>query len=292
MLLIKTLSELKIEIKKIRFINKRISLIPTMGSLHAGHMKLIKAGAVRSDITIVSIFVNPTQFDSISDLNNYPKNHIEDYKKLIKDGNTNIMFAPETCEMYPNGIAENTFIEVPLLSNILEGKKRLGHFRGVATIISKLFNLIQPNVVCFGEKDFQQLLLVRQLVRDMNYDIEIVGVPIVRDQNGLALSSRNINLKKKEQLKAIHINRALQFVLKKLKSNPDYQNYKKIENFLILNIKQYCFQHDLKLDTLDVRDMDSLKKINKNSIRIIILISAWIGNNRLIDNVQINLLKK
>ena len=190
MLIIETPPLLRQTVKQWRQEGKRIALVPTMGNLHDGHMALVDESRARADKVIVSVFVNPMQFDRPEDLATYPRSLQEDCEKLTRRG-VDMVFAPAATVIYPQGLNNQTYVDVPRFSGILEGASRPGHFRGVATIVSKLFNLVQPDVACFGQKDYQQLALIRQMVADMGYGIEIVGVPIVRAADGLALSSRN-----------------------------------------------------------------------------------------------------
>ena len=190
MLIIETLPLLRQQILRLRMEGKRVALVPTMGNLHDGHMKLVDEAKARADVVVVSIFVNPMQFDRPEDLARYPRTLQEDCEKLNKR-KVDLVFAPSVKEIYPNGTETHTYVDVPGLSTMLEGASRPGHFRGVSTIVSKLFNLVQPDIACFGEKDFQQLALIRKMVADMGFDIEIIGVPIMRAKDGLALSSRN-----------------------------------------------------------------------------------------------------
>ncbi len=190
MLIIETLPLLRQQIRRLRMEGKRVALVPTMGNLHDGHMKLVDEAKARADVVVVSIFVNPMQFDRPEDLARYPRTLQEDCEKLNKR-KVDLVFAPSVKEIYPNGTETHTYVDVPGLSTMLEGASRPGHFRGVSTIVSKLFNPVQPDIACFGEKDFQQLALIRKMVADMGFDIEIIGVPIMRAKDGLALSSRN-----------------------------------------------------------------------------------------------------
>ncbi len=199
MLIIETIPLLRREIRRWHQAGKRIAFVPTMGNLHDGHLALVDTAKAQADVVIVSIFVNPMQFDREDDLANYPRTLQEDCERL-NHRNVELVFAPNAHEIYPNGLNGNqTFIEVPELSHILEGTSRPGHFRGVTTVVSKLFNLIQPDLVYFGEKDFQQLQIIRKMIADMAYDITLVSVPTVRDKNGLALSSRNNLLSAEEK---------------------------------------------------------------------------------------------
>ena len=193
MLIIETLPLLRREIRRWRQAGKRIALVPTMGNLHEGHLTLVDEARQRADIVVVSIFVNPMQFDRADDLARYPRTLQDDCEKLNRHS-VDLVFAPAPADVYPQGLDSQTFVEVPGLSSLLEGASRPGHFRGVATIVSKLFNLVQPDIACFGEKDFQQLAIIRKMVADMGCDIVIVGVPTVRAKDGLALSSRNGDL--------------------------------------------------------------------------------------------------
>lgn len=186
-------SELRAQIKEYKRQGKRVGFVPTMGNLHQGHLTLVERAKEHADIVVVSIFVNPMQFGNPDDLNNYPRTLEQDLAKLEAIG-TALVFTPTPEVIYPKGLENQTFVEVPKLSNMLEGASRPGHFRGVATIVTKLFNLVQPDVACFGEKDFQQVAVIRQMVEDLAMDIEIVPVPTVREQDNLAMSSRNNRL--------------------------------------------------------------------------------------------------
>ena len=189
MLIIEPLPLLRQHIRRLRQEGKRIALVPTMGNLHDGHMKLVDTAKASADVVVASIFVNPMQFDRAEDLARYPRTLQDDCEKLNKR-KVDFVFAPAAAEIYSHGLENQTYVDVPGLSTMLEGASRPGHFRGVSTIVSKLFNLIQPDVACFGEKDFQQLALIRKMVADMGYDIEIIGVPIMRAKDGLAPSAK------------------------------------------------------------------------------------------------------
>ncbi len=181
---------LREQIKQIKREGRRVAFVPTMGNLHEGHLTLVRKARELADVVVVSIFVNPMQFDRAEDLKNYPRTLEEDLSKLNGEG-VDLVLTPTPETMYPQGLDKQTFVEVPGLSYMLEGASRPGHFRGVATIVTKLFNIVQPDVACFGEKDFQQLAVIRQMVEDLCMDIEIVGVATVRELDGLAMSSRN-----------------------------------------------------------------------------------------------------
>lgn len=184
------ISAVREHLKTFKREGRKIAFVPTMGNLHEGHLTLVRKAREYADIVVVSIFVNPMQFDRADDLNNYPRTLEEDLSKLTAEG-VDVVFTPTPEIIYPEGLDKQTFVDVPGLSTILEGASRPGHFRGVTTIVNKLFNIVQPDVACFGEKDFQQLAVIRKMVDDLAMDIEIIGVPTVREMDGLAMSSRN-----------------------------------------------------------------------------------------------------
>ncbi|MEI7369493.1 pantoate--beta-alanine ligase [Pectobacterium sp. 1950-15] len=282
MLIIETPLLLRREIRRWRQEGKRIALVPTMGNLHDGHMTLVDEARSRADIVIVSIFVNPMQFERPDDLARYPRTLQEDCEKLNRRG-ADLVFAPSPDVIYPNGLESQTFVDVPGLSSMLEGASRPGHFRGVATIVSKLFNLVQPDVACFGEKDYQQLALIRQLVRDMGYDIDIIGVPIVRAKDGLALSSRNGYLSAEERQLAPTLYQLMMALSAQL-DNGDRQ----IDTLLEQTAEQLR-EAGFTPDELFIRDADTLQPLNTASTRAVILMAAWLGKARLIDNHQVDL---
>ncbi|MGX8940554.1 pantoate--beta-alanine ligase [Symbiopectobacterium sp. Eva_TO] len=282
MLILETPLLLRREIRRWRQEGKRIALVPTMGNLHDGHMTLVDETRARADIVIVSIFVNPMQFDKPDDLKRYPRTLQEDCEKLTRR-NVDLVFAPSPETVYPHGLGQQTFVEVPGLSAMLEGASRPGHFRGVATIVSKLFNMVQPDIACFGEKDYQQLALIRQMVRDMGYDIDIVGVPIVRAPDGLALSSRNGYLSPEERQSAPALKRIMDQMVDKL-SNGDRQ----LEE-IVTSAAEALREAGFTPDELYIRDADTLQELTVASTRAVVLMSAWLGKARLIDNQQVAL---
>ncbi|XYQ53827.1 pantoate--beta-alanine ligase [Pectobacterium carotovorum] len=282
MLIIETPLLLRREIRRWRQEGKRIALVPTMGNLHDGHMTLVDEARARADIVIVSVFVNPMQFERPDDLARYPRTLQEDCEKLNRRG-ADLVFAPSPDVIYPNGLESQTFVDVPGLSSLLEGASRPGHFRGVATIVSKLFNLVQPDVACFGEKDYQQLALIRQLVRDMGYDIDIIGVPIVRAKDGLALSSRNGYLSAEERQRAPHVYQVMMDMATQL-DNGDRQI-----DTLLGQAADKLREAGFTPDELFIRDADTLQPLNAASTRAVILMAAWLGKARLIDNHQVDL---
>ena len=282
MLIIETLPLLRQQIRRLRMEGKRVALVPTMGNLHDGHMKLVDEAKARADVVVVSIFVNPMQFDRPEDLARYPRTLQEDCEKLNKR-KVDLVFAPSVKEIYPNGTETHTYVDVPGLSTMLEGASRPGHFRGVSTIVSKLFNLVQPDIACFGEKDFQQLALLRKMVAAMGFDIEIVGVPIMRAKDGLALSSRNGYLTAEQRKIAPGLYKVLSSIADKLQAG------ERDLDEIIAIAGQELNEKGFRSDDIQIRDADTLLEIAENSKRAVILVAAWLGDARLIDNKMVEL---
>ncbi|MGM7166504.1 pantoate--beta-alanine ligase [Escherichia coli] len=282
MLIIETLPLLRQQIRRLRMEGKRVALVPTMGNLHDGHMKLVDEAKARADVVVVSIFVNPMQFDRPEDLARYPRTLQEDCEKLNKR-KVDLVFAPSVKEIYPNGTETHTYVDVPGLSTMLEGASRPGHFRGVSTIVSKLFNLVQPDIACFGEKDFQQLALIRKMVADMGFDIEIVGVPIMRAKDGLALSSRNGYLTAEQRKIAPGLYKVLSSIADKLQAG------ERDLDEIIAIAGQELNEKGFRSDDIQIRDADTLLEVSENSKRAVILVAAWLGDTRLIDNKLVEL---
>lgn len=282
MLIIETLPLLRQQIRRLRMEGKRVALVPTMGNLHDGHMKLVDEAKARADVVVVSIFVNPMQFDRPADLARYPRTLQEDCEKLNKR-KVDLVFAPSVKEIYPNGTETHTYVDVPGLSTMLEGASRPGHFRGVSTIVSKLFNLVQPDIACFGEKDFQQLALIRKMVADMGFDIEIVGVPIMRAKDGLALSSRNGYLTAEQRKIAPGLYKVLSSIADKLQAG------ERDLDEIITIAGQELNEKGFRADDIQIRDADTLLEVSETSKRAVILVAAWLGDARLIDNKMVEL---
>lgn len=282
MLIIETLPLLRQQIRRLRMEGKRVALVPTMGNLHDGHMKLVDEAKARADVVVVSIFVNPMQFDRPEDLARYPRTLQEDCEKLNKR-KVDLVFAPSVKEIYPNGTETHTYVDVPGLSTMLEGASRPGHFRGVSTIVSKLFNLVQPDIACFGEKDFQQLALIRKMVADMGFDIEIVGVPIMRAKDGLALSSRNGYLTAEQRKIAPGLYKVLISIADKLQAG------ERDLDEIIAIAGQELNEKGFRADDIQIRDADTLLEVSETSKRAVILVAAWLGDARLIDNKMVEL---
>ncbi|MGP3593584.1 pantoate--beta-alanine ligase [Vagococcus sp. WN89Y] len=282
MLILETLPLLRQHIRRLRQDGKRIALVPTMGNLHDGHMKLVDEAKARADAVVVTIFVNPMQFDRPDDLVRYPRTLQDDCEKLNKR-KVDIVFAPAPEDIYPQGTETQTYVEVPGISTMLEGASRPGHFRGVSTIVSKLFNLVQPDIACFGEKDYQQLQLIRKMVADMGYDIEIVGVPTVRAKDGLALSSRNGYLTPEQRKIAPVLSNVMHAAAEKLLAGGRH------EEEIVAIAAQELNDAGLRADDIQIRDADTLQPLGQNSQRAVILMAAWLGQARLIDNKVVEL---
>ncbi|WP_312744190.1 pantoate--beta-alanine ligase [Cedecea neteri] len=282
MLIIETLPLLRQQIRRWRQEGKRIALVPTMGNLHDGHMTLVEEAKAVADVVVVSIFVNPMQFDRPDDLARYPRTLQEDCEKLNRR-KVDMVFAPAPVDVYPQGLDTQTFVDVPGISTMLEGASRPGHFRGVSTIVSKLFNLVQPDVACFGQKDYQQLALIRKMVADMGYDIEIIGVPTVRAKDGLALSSRNGYLTADQRKIAPGLSKVMNGLAEKLRNGD-----RDTEEMLILAATELN-EKGFRSDDLQIRDADTLLELSAESKRAVILMAAWLGQARLIDNVTVDL---
>ena len=262
--------------------NKSIGLIPTMGALHLGHASLIKKALIENEIVIVSIFVNPTQFENKDDLINYPQNIDDDIEKIKNLDPQIIIYNPTVNDIYNNKLNVKNF-DFGFISSELEGHFRKNHFNSVATIVEKLFNLFKPNRAYFGEKDYQQILIIKSLKIKSNLNVEIISCPIIRDNDGLALSSRNSLLTKKERKIAPIIHKSLLDVKNKIKSN------QKIESIIFKIQNEFKSISPLKLEYLEIREALSLKKVNKinSQKKYRAFIAARIGKIRLIDNIEL-----
>ncbi|MCG3729974.1 pantoate--beta-alanine ligase [Vibrio cincinnatiensis] len=276
------ISALREQIKQYKRDGRQVAFVPTMGNLHEGHLTLVRKARELADIVVVSIFVNPMQFDRADDLNNYPRTLDEDLNKLNSEG-VDLVFTPTPDVMYPHGLDKQTFVEVPGLSHMLEGASRPGHFRGVATIVSKLFNIVQPNIACFGEKDFQQLAIIRQMVNDLCLDINIVGVATVREMDGLAMSSRNNLLTIDERQRAPVLARTMRWMSSAIRGGRD--DYASIIEDAVDQLRAA----DIEPDEIFIRDAQTLQPISSESKQAVILIAAHLGKVRLIDNQVLDL---
>ena len=249
--------------------SKKIILVPTMGSIHEGHISLINKARSYADIVIVTIFINPIQFNSSIDYDSYPRSIEEDKKTLEKNG-VDILFCPSSTEVYPEKF--QTSVKVRLFSEVLEGKFRKGHMEGVATIVTKLFNLVRPDFAIFGEKDFQQLLLIKSFVEDLNIPVKIISGETIRDNEGLALSSRNEKLTNDEKIQAMQIIKSLNLGVETLRSG------EKESDNIIKKIRDYLADYNLiQIEYVSIRDVNNFEKVNKIYEDIVILISVFIG---------------
>lgn len=267
-------------LKPFRGKGKIIGFVPTMGYLHDGHLALVKKGRAECDVVVVSIFVNPLQFGPSEDYERYPRDEQRDLDLLEKE-NVDFVFIPDVKEMYPKHPL--TFVEVEELSQGMCGTFRPGHFRGVATVVTKLFNIVQPDKAYFGEKDYQQLKVIERMVYDLNFPVEIVPVETVREADGLAMSSRNSYLSSDERKVAPLIYKAL----KTAKSL--YQSGESRVDVLVNKVKEVIESKDLgipiKIQYVEIRDSETLKEIDEVKGRAVLAIAAYIGNTRLIDNI-------
>ncbi|KJG21722.1 pantoate--beta-alanine ligase [Photobacterium iliopiscarium] len=277
------IAQLREQITTWRRAGRRIAFVPTMGNLHEGHLTLMRKARKHADVVVASIFVNPMQFEKTEDLTNYPRTLEQDIAKLQQQNMVDVVFTPTPENMYPAGLNNQTYIDVPGLSTILEGELRPGHFRGVATIVNKLFNIVQPDVACFGEKDYQQLALIRQMVIDLAMDIKIVGVPTVREMDGLAMSSRNGNLTVDERQRAPVLARTMRWINNQMRGGRnDYDE-------LIVDANDQLRAAGLQPDKSFIRDAVTLLPITDTTQQAVILMSAQLGKARLIDNQVVDL---
>ncbi len=255
---------------------KRIAFIPTMGNLHEGHLSLVRKGHESADIIVVSIFVNPMQFGANEDLDTYPRTLAMDKEKLIAE-KCHILFTPSVNDIYPSGIKQQTRVSVPELGNAHCGQSRPGHFDGVSTVVAKLFNIVQPHCAVFGEKDFQQLAIIKKMVNDLCLPLEIIACTTGRADDGLALSSRNQYLNEQERAIAPLLNQAIITAKKALIKG---KKIKSVRDNAIEKLTDAGFM----VDYFNIVDADTLADVNVNSREIVILAAAFLGTPRLIDN--------
>ncbi|MBI6718239.1 pantoate--beta-alanine ligase [Pseudomonas syringae] len=277
---VKTVQDLRAAVARARSEGKRIALTPTMGNLHSGHAALVTKAAQRADFVVATIFVNPLQFGPNEDLATYPRTLAADQEKLLQAG-CNLLFTPSVEEIYPHGMADQTLVSVPHLSQGLCGASRPGHFEGVATVVSKLFNMVQPDLAIFGEKDFQQLAVIRAMVRDLNMPIQIIGEPTVRADDGLALSSRNGYLSDAQRAAAPALYQAIRQIADAIKAGE--QDF----DALLASKKQQLEAAGFRIDYLEIRDATSLRATTADNRDLVILAAAFMGKTRLIDNLHL-----
>ena len=276
------IKSLRSQIKAWRQAGLSVAFVPTMGNLHRGHFSLVEKAKTLADKVVVSIFVNPMQFGANEDLDNYPRTLSEDKQGLAELG-TDIVFTPSVSTIYPNGLGEQSFVDVPGVSLGYCGGSRPGHFKGVATVVTKLFNLVQPDYACFGEKDFQQLQVIKTMARDLSIPVEIIGVPTMREVSGLAMSSRNGYLSAEQKTTATALFKALGQCAEQLKQgNKDFTSLK-------THAKQSLEQAGLKPDYFEIAQRDTLKTATLDDNHFVILAAAFLGSVRLIDNMQVDI---
>jgi len=275
-------SEVQEYVKQLKREGKTIGFVPTMGYLHEGHLSLVRCSKRENDLTVVSIFVNPTQFGEGEDFDRYPRDLERDLKLLQREG-VDIVFAPEAGDMYPKDFS--TYVEETEISRLWEGEFRPGHFRGVCTVVTKLFNIVKPDRAYFGEKDYQQLQVIKRMVRDLNMDIEIVGCPIVREKDGLAMSSRNVYLSPEEREQATAIYKS--FLLAQELVRKGLRDARKLEE----EIKRFLKSFPLikQIDYVAVVDPETLRPVDEIKGGERILVAVRTPSARLIDNWKIDI---
>lgn len=277
-----TIDDVRAQVQAWRQMGERVAFVPTMGNLHAGHLALVARARELAERVVVSIFVNPLQFGEGEDLEAYPRTPAEDSRELQAAG-VDLLFMPDEQEIYPNGREGVTFVEVPGISELLCGASRPGHFRGVATVVCKLFNIVQPDLACFGEKDFQQLAVLRRMVDELNMPLEVVGVPAVREADGLAMSSRNGYLSTAEREIAPRLYQTLQALAEEVRAGE--RDYPALEQFG----RKMLQQGGLQPDYLLLRRTSDLLPPQGDETSLVLLAAAYLGRARLIDNLLIEL---
>lgn len=279
---VETVADLRYAVSKWRAAGERIALVPTMGNLHEGHLDLVRRARGLADRVVVSIFVNPLQFGENEDFAAYPRTEVDDSEKLIAVA-TDLLFMPAMQEVYHRPQTEQTRVEVPALSDLFCGASRAGHFVGVATVVCKLFNMAQPDVAVFGEKDYQQLLVIRQMVQDLSFPIEIHGLPTVREVDGLARSSRNGYLTDEERSLAPAIYRQLKITASQLEQGR--------RDFAVLEeqARSHLESEGFMPDYYAIRRAGDLAEPGPEERSLVILAAAFLGKARLIDNIQLML---
>ena len=283
MKLIHSIFEMRQFSRELRNKARRLGLVPTMGALHEGHLSLVRAARAKSDVVAVSIFVNPTQFGPNEDFTLYPRDLGKDCELLEREG-LDVVFAPNAEEMYPEKSPLSsepvTWVTVEGMSDRLCGKSRPGHFRGVATVVSKLFNIVEPDVAFFGQKDAAQVAVLKCMVRDLNIPVQIVVCPIVRENDGLALSSRNAYLNPDERKMALVLHASLQ------RAQKVFEDGERDATKIAAEAKKaFVWQPAVKLDYLEIVDPDTLEPITNVKNRSLVAVAAFVGSTRLIDNI-------
>lgn len=271
------IAAIRTQVRQWKHAGETVAFVPTMGNLHQGHITLVTEALKRADHVVVSIFVNPMQFGQNEDLDAYPRTLAADQAALESAG-AELLFTPTPAIIYPKGMDKQTFVEVPGLSEELCGASRPGHFRGVATIVCKLFNIVQPDVALFGKKDFQQLMVIKAMVEDLSLPIEIVGVDTIRERSGLAMSSRNGYLSESQKLQAAQLKRTLDEMAEAIAQGQAIPN-------VVQQAQEQLHQAGFKPDYLSVRNAADLREASDDDKQLVILAAAFMGSTRLIDNL-------
>ena len=279
MQIVRTIAETRAAIAALRAANRTVGLVPTMGALHQGHLSLVRAARAACDAVVVSIFVNPTQFAPSEDFSKYPRTFDADCA-LLQAENVDFLFAPDAAEMYPPGAA--TFIAVEPMGDRLDGASRPGHFRGVATVVAKLFNIVAPSKAFFGQKDAAQVAVLRRMVRDLNFSLELVVCPTVREPDGLAMSSRNRYLSPEDRRSALILHRTLRHIEDRVASG-------EVDSAQLIDVGLGVLadEPDVRLDYLRIVDPDTLEDLPDVENGALLAIAAHVGPARLIDNILI-----
>ena len=274
--IIQTVREMQRWSEDQRLERKTIAFVPTMGFLHEGHLSLVREAKNRGDMVVVSIFVNPMQFNQSSDFDKYPRNEAQD-ERALKELGTDVLFMPRPAEIYPDGY--QTAVEVEKVSQPLCGAFRPGHFRGVTTVVAKLFNMVKPHCALFGEKDFQQCVVIKRMVRDLNFDIDIVALPTVREADGLAMSSRNARLSTVEREMSLCVSRALA-AAQELVSGGQTSSA-----VILQTVQQMLTQNAaVRVEYASLCHPETLEEVEQISGPTLLAIAVWVGEVRLIDN--------
>jgi pantoate--beta-alanine ligase len=273
----KTVVEMRAACEAARGAGKRLGFVPTMGALHEGHLSLVRAAKAGCDTVAASIFVNPTQFGAGEDLAKYPRTFERDIELLEREG-VSLLFAPSVEEMYPAGAM--TWVTVDSLSDKLDGRSRPGHFRGVTTVVAKLFHIVDPDEAFFGQKDAAQLAIIRRMVRDLKFPVEIVGCPIVRETDGLAMSSRNAYLDPQERKQALVLYGSLMRAKKLFEWGE-----RSAEKLIAAGREEIAGEKSVRLDYFDIVNPESLDPVENVASGVLVAVAAFVGTTRLIDNI-------
>jgi pantoate--beta-alanine ligase len=281
MKIVSEIAELRQVVSEWRKQGLKIAFVPTMGNLHTGHISLITEAHRHADKVVASIFINPMQFGANEDIDNYPRTIENDQRRLVS-ANTHLLFIPTPKIIYPKGLDKQSYVEVPNVTNSYCGESRPGHFRGVSTVVCKLFNLVQPDVACFGLKDYQQVQVIQTMVEDLSMPIKIIPVDTVREDSGLALSSRNGYLTEEEHKQAPALAQNIQWLGNEIQNNNDFVGLAK-------QAACYIDNAGMKTDYIHICHARTLQPASEDDKELVILAAAYCGKARLIDNLQVYL---